>query len=197
MVENLGGFPPSLDKLKTDLKSILDKIKVDENGKMTFEGVRYVFVPQRWLMIIFMEILKVMGASVKTLLWPFISFSGATVANQLINRGVPLEKVFEAYAEFSNPRGWGLTEAVKTNLEKPEVVIRMHNELFSSWVRDNIKDLKSEFPFFESSWGPNWIGAVQKVIERSGRPIPKLVCEQVKFLALGDDYDEWIVGGEE
>ncbi|MGQ9721816.1 MAG: hypothetical protein ACUVXA_10910 [Candidatus Jordarchaeum sp.] len=199
MVQNIGEgeFPPSLEKLNADLKSILEKIEIDEEGVIFFEGMRYVFVPQRWLMITFMEILKVMGASIKNFLWPFISISGATVANQLIDRGAPPENVIEAYAEFNNPRGWGLTKSVKTDLEKPEVIIQMYNDLFSSWLRDNVKNLKNQFPFFESAWGANWIGAVQKAIERKGSQIPKLTCKQVKFLALGDDYDEWIVKGEE
>ncbi|MEM2984587.1 MAG: hypothetical protein QXL24_05160, partial [Candidatus Jordarchaeaceae archaeon] len=60
-------FPPPLEKLNADLKSILEKIEINEDGVIFFEGMRYVFVPQRWLMITFMEILKVMGASIKTL----------------------------------------------------------------------------------------------------------------------------------
>jgi hypothetical protein len=199
MVQNSygGEFPPPLEKLDADLKSILEKIEVNDEGVIFFEGIRYVFVPQRWLMITFMEILNVMGASIKTLLWPFISFSGATVANQLIDRGVPPERVIEAYAEFNNPRGWGLTRSVKTDLEKPEVTIQMYNDLFSSWLRNNVENLKKQFPFFESPWGSNWIGAIQKAIERKGGPVPRLKCEQIKFLALGDEYDEWVVKGEE
>ncbi|MHA1606491.1 MAG: hypothetical protein ACTSWP_02950 [Candidatus Freyarchaeota archaeon] len=197
MVNHPSSKKVSLEALKAGLKSILDEVKVDEKWRFFLNGVRYVFVPQSMMMLVFEEILNVLGATVKTMLWPFIDISGYTVANQLMDRGAPPEKVIEAYADFNDPRGWGLTEAVKTDLEKPEVVVRMHNSYFASWLRENVKDLTAKFPFYECPWGPNWIGAVRAAIERSGRQPPKLVYKEVKCLALGDDYCEWYIGGEE
>nr|HDO80087.1 hypothetical protein [Candidatus Bathyarchaeota archaeon] len=73
--------------MKAGLKSILDEVKVDEEWRLFLNGVRYVFVAQSMMMLVFEEILNVLGATVKTMLWPFIYISGYTVANQLMDRG--------------------------------------------------------------------------------------------------------------
>ncbi|MEM3663803.1 MAG: hypothetical protein QXW47_05425 [Candidatus Jordarchaeales archaeon] len=183
--------------LEAALQRILGEVEVDENCRVFYRGVRYVFLDQDLFMSVFEELMNVMGASMKALMFPFVELSGYTVARQLMDGGVPPERVIEAYAEYNNPRGWGLTEAVRVDLDKPEVVVRMYNQYVSAWLRENVKDLDRRFPFYECAWGFSWVGAVKAALERLGRGSVRLVVEETECLAKGGRYCEFVVRGEE
>lgn len=148
-------------------------------------------------MTAFEEIMNVAGASMSSLLFPFVELSGYVVAKQLMDGGVPPEKVLEAYAEYNNPRGWGVTEVVRVDLDKPEAVIRMHNQYVSAWLKENVKDLNGRFPFYECAWGWSWVGAVKAALERLGRQPPKLIVEETECLTKGGRYCEFVVRRED
>ncbi len=186
----------SLESLKAALKSLKSKIEVDEEGRIKFNGVRYIFMDQRLFMSSFEGIMDVLGASMKSFMYPSLEITGYTVANQLMSQGVPPEETLEAYAEYSGTRGWGVSEVVKKNLDKPEVVVRMYNQFIADWLRRNVNDLSVRFPFYECGWGANWVGVVRAVLEKLGRKPPKLTFREPKCLARGDNYCEFVVGEE-
>lgn len=186
----------SLEALRAALNSLKSKIEVDEDERILYGGVRYVFMDQELFMLSFEGIMDVLGASMKSLMWPSLEITGYTVANQLMAQGIPPEKALEAYAEYNAPRGWGVSEIVKKDLDKPEVVVRMYNQFIADWLRRNVKDLATRFPFYECGWGANWVGAVRAVLEKLGRK-PKLSFKETKCLTRGDDYCEFVVRGEE
>ncbi|MEM4949329.1 MAG: hypothetical protein QW392_08925 [Candidatus Jordarchaeales archaeon] len=183
--------------LEVALRKILSEVVVDGDGRVFYRGVRYVFLDQDLFMCVFEELMDLMGASMRAFMFPFVELSGYTVARQLMDSGVPPERVIEAYAEYNNPRGWGLTEAVRVDLDKPEVVVRMYNQYVSSWLRENVKDLDKRFPFYECAWGFSWVGAVRAALERLGRGSVKLVVEETECLARGGRYCEFVVKGVE
>ncbi len=187
----------SLESLKAALNSLKSKIEVDSGGRILYDGTRYVFMDQELFMLSFEGIMDVLGASMKSLMYPSLEFTGYTVANQLMDQGVPPEEVLEAYAEYSGTRGWGVSEIVEKDFDKPEVVIRMYNQFTADWLRRNVKDLSVRFPFYECGWGANWVGAVKAVLEKLGRKVPKLTFKEPKCVARGDEYCEFVVVGEE
>ena len=95
----------SLESLKAALNSLKGKIEVDEDGRIKFNGVRYIFMDQRLFMSSFEGIMDVLGASMKSFMYPSLEITGYTVVNQLMSQGVPPEEVLEAYAEYSGTRG--------------------------------------------------------------------------------------------
>lgn len=183
------------EELEAGLRRILGEVEVDGDGRIFYRGVRYVFLDQDLFMVAFEEIMNVLGASMKAILYPTVELTGYAVARQLMDGGIPPERVIEAYAEYNNPRGWGLTEVVKVDLEKPEVVVRMYNQYISSWLRENVKDLEVRFPFYECGWGRNWVGAVKAALERLGRKVERLVVEETECLARGGRFCEFVVRG--
>jgi len=185
-----------LESLRAALNSLKSKIEVDGDGRILYGGVRYIFMDQELFMLSFEGIMDVLGASMKSLMYPSLEFTGYAVANQLMAQGVPPEKVLEAYAEYSSTRGWGASEVVKKDFEKPVVVVRMYNQFIADWLRRNVKDLNSRFPFYECGWGANWVGAVKAVMEKLGRKPPKLTFKEPKCVARGDEYCEFVVGEE-
>ncbi|MBS7288545.1 MAG: hypothetical protein KIH01_07320 [Candidatus Freyarchaeota archaeon] len=185
------------EELEADLRRILGEVEVDGDGRIFYGGMRYVFLDQDLFMVSFEEMMNFMGASMKTLLYPSVELSGYAVARQLMDGGVPPERVIEAYAEYNNPRGWGLTEVVRVDLERPEVVVRMHNQYVSSWLKENVKDLEVRFPFYECGWGMNWVGAVKAALERLGCKVGRLVVEETECLARGGRFCEFVIRGEE
>lgn len=193
----MSGGRVSVDALKSDLRSILREVVVDGDGRIFYRGVRYIFLDQDLFMSSFEEMMKGLGASMKTLLFPFVELSGYTVAKQLMDSGVPPERVIEAYAEYNNPRGWGLTEVVKVDFEKLEFVVRMYNQYVSAWLKENVKDLDRSFPFYECSWGYSWVGVVKAALERLGRPRMRLDVKETECLARGGRFCEFVVKGEE
>jgi hypothetical protein len=185
-------------ELDADLKDLLEKLEVDGNGRITLSGVRYIFLPQELLIDrIFVSLLKVVGPTLKTIVWPFVERSGYIVARQLLEKGTPPEKLLDTYAEFNNPRGWGLTEALHFDIEKPEAVVRMRNGMFGRRVRESVKNVKKEFPFYTCPWGDSFIGSIRAALEKSGRPVVPLTYTEPKCEALGDEYCEWHITKKE
>ncbi|MEM1658024.1 MAG: hypothetical protein QXK94_03225 [Candidatus Jordarchaeales archaeon] len=191
------GEKVSLESLRNALRSLKSKIEFDSEGRIKYGGVRYVFMDQELFMLSFEGIMDVLGSSMKMLMYPSLEITGYTVANQLMSQGIPPEKVLEAYAEYSAVRGWGVSEVVRKDFSKPEVVVRMYNQLIAEWLRRNVKDLTARFPFYECGWGANWVGVVKAVLEKQGRGSIKLTFKEPKCLARGDDYCEFVVEGEE
>lgn len=181
------------EEVLSDLKHLLNSLDVDDDGRITFEGERYVFIPKRLLVnALFVEALRVLGASLKALIWPFSGLAGELLARHLIDRvGVPPEDVLKGYAKFNNPRGWGITEVVEIDLDEPRAVVRMRNSAFAKGVKEAVGDVKEEFPFYDCPWGSNFTGALKVALEKTGRPVPELFYEEVKCEALGDEYCEW------
>lgn len=190
------GEKVSLESLRAALRSLKSKIEFDSEGRIKYGGMRYVFMDQELFMLSFEGIMDVLGSSIKMLMYPSLEITGYTVANQLMSQGVPPEKVLEAYAEYSGVRGWGVSEVVKKDFSKPEVVVRMYNQFIAEWLRRNVKDLAVRFPFYECGWGANWVGVVKAILEKQGRGSAKLTFKEPKCLARGDDYCEFVVEGE-
>lgn len=185
-------------ELSTGFKELLEKLEVDNNGRITLSGVRYIFLPQELLVDrIFVSLLKVVGPTLKTIVWPFIDRAGYIVARQLLEKGTPPEKLLETYAKFNNPRGWGLTEAVHFDIDKPEAIMRMKNSMFGKGVGESVKDVRKEFPFYTCPWGDAFRGAIRAALEKSGRPVIPLTYTEPKCEALGDEYCEWHITKKE
>ncbi len=186
------------EELAADFKKLMEKLKVDEDGRITMDGARYIFLPQDLLVNrIFVSFLRVIGPTLNTIVWPVIGFAGYVVARQLMSEGTPPEKIIEAYAKFNNPRGWGLTEAVSFDMDKPEAIVRMRNSMFARGVRESVENVKESYPFYTCPWGHVFQGAIRAALEESGRQPPPLTYTETKCEALGDDCCEWHIKRKE
>jgi len=185
-------------RVPSDLRQLLDRLNVDDDGRITFEGERYAFIPQKLLVnALFIEALSVLGASLKTLIWPFSVLVGESLARHLIDKlGVPPENVLEDYAKFNSIRGWGDIEVVEVDLDAPKVVVKMRNSAFARGVREAVSNVKEVFPFYDCPWGCTFAGVLKVALEKTERQVPELSYEEVKCETLGNECCEWHVRRE-
>ncbi|MHA1607421.1 MAG: hypothetical protein ACTSWP_07790 [Candidatus Freyarchaeota archaeon] len=41
---------------------------------------------------------------------------------------------------------------IEADLDKPKVVVRIHNPSLTHWFMKNVKNIRAESPFYDCSW---------------------------------------------
>lgn len=156
--------------------------------------MRYAFISRELLMRVTRELMKVLGPSLKSVILQFTALSCFAEVSKIVKGGLPPEEALESFASFVSAAGWGFTEVVSVDFEKPEMVVRTYNSSIASWFRDNVENLEKVFPFYDCAWwGYGWIGAFRAAMMEKGMSTPPLVYEETECLAKGGKYCEWVI----
>ncbi|NHI91599.1 MAG: hypothetical protein EAX96_03780 [Candidatus Lokiarchaeota archaeon] len=180
--EFIGSPSRELAPLSQDLIKIKDELIIDKSGSLTLFGSRVLLIPQGTLMHI---IDATEDLTDKEKSKEILYHAGERMALQFCQiltakyklRGM---SIIRAYSQIVATRGWGITDIKEIDLDKGYMRAIVKNPLIGT--RDSLdkeaKDYISAGVF---------AGMLEFVTKK------KLICEEVKCLAKGDEFCEFIV----
>jgi len=167
-------------------------IRVD-GWRIYWRGLRCAFIAETIPGMLYKEMMNALGFLAKPYFFRFQVIPGFSTVSELMAEGLPPKEALEEYARLHGVWGRGKAELVEADLDKPKVVVRIHNSSITHWFMENVKNIKAEFPFYDCSWwGYNWVGAVKAALGEKGNGVP-LIYYSTHCSALGDDYCEFSV----
>ncbi|MBS7247988.1 MAG: hypothetical protein QXN15_09195 [Candidatus Jordarchaeales archaeon] len=169
------------------------ELHVDE-WRVFWRNLRCAFIAETIPGMIYREMMNALGFLAKPYFFRFQAIPGFITVNMLVNEGYSPKEALEKYAWLHTIGGRGKAEIVEADLDKPKVVVKVYDPAITQWFRRNVKNVKTEFPFYDCSWlGYSWVGAVKAALsEGSGGSIP-VTYDSGKCFALGDEYCEFHV----
>ena len=180
--EFIGSPSRELAPLSQDLVKIKDELIIDKSGSLTLFGSRVLLIPQGTLMHL---IDATEDLTDKEKSKEILYHAGERMALQFCQiltakyklRGM---SIIRAYSQIVATRGWGITDIKEIDLDKGYMRAIVKNPLIGT--RDSpdkeAKDYISAGVF---------AGMLEFVTKK------KLICEEVKCIARGDEYCEFIV----
>jgi predicted hydrocarbon binding protein len=167
--------------LNLDLQKTKDKLTIDKDGTLSLMGSRVLLMDRGTLLHIFESTEDLVGIDrASEIMYNAGERMALIFANQLAERfNLSGEALFRAYAQIVGVRGWGITEIKEINLETGEARIIVKNSIVGSSMKQRHKQADAMVA-----------GVVAGIIEFITKQ--KIVCHEVKCIAKGDDYCEFL-----
>ncbi|MHA1377242.1 MAG: V4R domain-containing protein [Candidatus Helarchaeota archaeon] len=180
--EFLGGPLRELAPLSQDITNIKNDLEVSRDGELSLRGTRILLMPRGTLLNIVEAVEDITDKDTTT---EILYHAGERMAMQFCNilssrYGLKGVGMIRAYAQIISTRGWGLVELKDIDIEKGTMRAVVKKSLIGSG-RKVETDPVDYIP----------AGVFAGIMEYITKM--KLVCEEIKCVAKGDNYCEFIV----